>query len=173
MEYHSYDVIQESEAHVQTVFRISSAEKKTDSCLPEDILYLRISAEGNPNFWTVSFMTYSICGPAGRIVSRASAVENTKKALRQAVAETVRNLPDSSVRNQCKIRDNMFCGKYSPRFFDTFNRRHPAEAVLKHVISSEAFRKGKAISCYLSMRGEIDTTSIAREILLSGEMTLL
>ncbi|KAL5499038.1 hypothetical protein ACEPAH_1556 [Sanghuangporus vaninii] len=89
-------------------------------------------------------MTYSICGPAGRIVSRASSVESTKKALRQAVSEIVRNLPDAAVRAQ-------------------------SEAVSRHVISSEAFRKSKAISCYLSMRGEIDTTNIAREILRSGK----
>ncbi|KAL5481002.1 hypothetical protein ACEPAI_9943 [Sanghuangporus weigelae] len=89
-------------------------------------------------------MSYSICGPTGRIISRASSVESTKKALRQAVSETVRKLSDAAVRAQ-------------------------SEAVFRHVISSETFRKSKAISCYLSMRGEIDTTNIAREVLRSGK----
>ncbi|KAL5522682.1 hypothetical protein ACEPAG_8700 [Sanghuangporus baumii] len=89
-------------------------------------------------------MSYSMCGTAGRIVSRASSVESTKKALRHAVSETVRKLSDTAVRTQ-------------------------SEAVFRHVISSETFQKSKAISCYLSMRGEVDTTNIAREVLRSGK----
>ncbi|KAL5523102.1 hypothetical protein ACEPAF_1369 [Sanghuangporus sanghuang] len=115
-------------------------------------------------------MTYSICGTAGRIVSRASsAVESTKKALRQAVSEIVRNLSDADVRAQCKELDNILHRPYElTEFFDR-NLCRAAEAVFRHVISSEAFRKSKAVSCYLSMRGEIDTTNIALEILRSGK----
>ncbi|EJC97745.1 5-formyltetrahydrofolate cyclo-ligase [Fomitiporia mediterranea MF3/22] len=73
-----------------------------------------------------------------------SLMQTSKKALRQGVSQTLRDVPQSQVQLQ-------------------------SEAVIRHLFASENFKRSKTVSCYLSMKGEIDTSEIVREILRAGK----
>ncbi|KAH8113748.1 5-formyltetrahydrofolate cyclo-ligase [Phellopilus nigrolimitatus] len=77
-------------------------------------------------------------------MTSANLILNAKKALRQTVSATLRVLPDSEVQ-------------------------HQSELILKHVFALPIFQRSKTVSCYLSMKGEVDTSEIAREILRKGK----
>ncbi|KAI5122242.1 hypothetical protein M0805_007107 [Coniferiporia weirii] len=68
----------------------------------------------------------------------------TKRALRLAMANTLRTLPESEIQIQ-------------------------SEAILKCLIASPIFQRSKTVSCFLSMSGEVSTNEIAREIMQAGK----
>ncbi|KAF7326013.1 5-formyltetrahydrofolate cyclo-ligase [Mycena kentingensis (nom. inval.)] len=72
-----------------------------------------------------------------------SALKAEKKLLRKAMASKLRNIP--SIPDQ-------------------------SAAVTKRVLALPCFTQAKSVSCYLSMpSGEVDTSSLAREILRTGK----
>ncbi|THU89717.1 nagb/rpia/CoA transferase-like protein [Dendrothele bispora CBS 962.96] len=75
----------------------------------------------------------------------SSTLKTQKKALRKAVSSVLRSLGSAYIREQ-------------------------SSAVAAKVLSLSSFRQCKSVSCYLNMpMGELDTSSIVKEILSSGK----
>ncbi|KAG8931629.1 5,10-methenyltetrahydrofolate synthetase [Tulasnella sp. 418] len=68
----------------------------------------------------------------------------TKKALRASMLKTLRSLPESHVTAQ-------------------------SLQITSHLFNSTFFKESKSVSCYLSMPGEVDTSSIVLSVLRSGK----
>ncbi|KAG8904418.1 5,10-methenyltetrahydrofolate synthetase [Tulasnella sp. 403] len=74
----------------------------------------------------------------------AAATIQAKKTLRAAILKLKRGLPDAQIALQ-------------------------SQQITSHILSSPFFQESKGVSCYLSIPGEVDTTSLVLSILRSGK----
>ncbi|PAV15201.1 nagb rpia transferase [Pyrrhoderma noxium] len=73
-----------------------------------------------------------------------TAIQSSKRSIRQAITSNLRSLSEASVQEQ-------------------------SDSVFNHIISSPIFQRSRTVSCYLSMKGEINTYGIVHEILRRGK----
>jgi len=92
-------------------------------------------------------------------------LKSNKKALRRAIATSLSGLPALAVETQCKhgIAEHLFQLVWLGLISSI------ARNITARVLSSSFFHECKTVSCYLSMPGEVDTSSIVSEILRAGK----
>lgn len=93
--------------------------------------------------------------------SISALVKSSKKVLRNEVTKQLQALKDAEVERQCESCEYEL-------LIETFYHHAPASSVLRRLLELEAFHNSRIISCYLSMKGEVDTSPIVHEILGSG-----
>ena len=95
-----------------------------------------------------------------------TAIQSSKRNIRQAITSNLRSLSEASVQEQCKFYITLVPVNLWTLISFCFDI---ADSVFNHIISSPIFQRSRTVSCYLSMKGEINTYGIVHEILRRGE----